>query len=72
MTAMITWAEGLISVAEPPIMSECSVFGVVVGFGLVLPVSPCHTTDGLNSLSKKMLDGTGPHLAPMRARISAA
>ena len=49
---MITWAEGVISVAEP--MSVCSGSGVVVGSGLVLPVSPCHTTDGLKSLSRKM------------------
>ena len=59
MTAIITWAEGVISVAEPPIVSECSVSGVVAGSGLLLPVSPSHTTDGLNNLSKKMLGG--PH-----------
>ena len=72
MTAMITWAEGVISVAEPPIMSVCSGSRVVVRSGLVLPVSPCHTTDGLNDLSKKMLGGTGSRLALMRVRISAA
>ena len=57
MTAIITWAEGVISLAEPPIMSECSVSGSAVGSGLLLPGSPSHTTDGLNSLSKKMLGG---------------
>ena len=51
--AIITWAEGVISVAEPPIMSECSVSGVVAGSGLLLLVSPSHTTDGLNNLSKR-------------------
>ena len=55
MMAIITWAEGVISVAEPPIVSECSVSGILAGSGLLLPVSPSHTTDGLNSLSKKML-----------------
>ena len=55
MTAIMTWAEGVISVAEPPIMSECSVSGILAGSGLLLPVPPSHTTDGLNSLSKKML-----------------
>ena len=59
MITIITWAEGFISVAEPPIMSECSGSGVMFGPGLVLPVSPSHTTDGFNSLSKKMLGGTG-------------
>ena len=57
MTTIITWAEGVISLAEPPIMSECSVSGSVVGSGLLLPGSPSHTTDGLNSLSEKMLGG---------------
>ena len=55
MMAIITWAEGVISVAEPPIMPECSVSVVVAGSGLLLPVTPSHTTDGLNNLSKKML-----------------
>ena len=59
MTTIITWAEGVISVAELPIMSECSVSGVVAKSGLLLPVSPSHTTDGLNSLSKKILGGQG-------------
>ena len=59
MTAIITWAEGVISVAEPPIVSEYSVSRVVVGSGLFLPVSPSHTTDGLNSLSRKMFGGQG-------------
>ena len=40
-------------------MSECSVSGILAGSGLLLPVSPSHTTDGLNNLSKKML--AGPH-----------
>ena len=55
--AMISWAEDVISVAEPPIVSEYSVSGILAGSGLVLPVSPSHTTDGLNSLSRKMLGG---------------
>ena len=41
--------------AEPPIVSECSVSGSAVGSGLLLFGSPSHTTDGLNNLSKKML-----------------
>ena len=57
MTAIITWAEGVISLAEPPIVSECSVSGSAVGSGLLLFGSPSHTMDGLNSLSKKMLGG---------------
>ena len=57
MMAIMTWAEGVISVAEPPIMSECSVSGILAGSGLLLPVSPSHTADGLNNLSKKMLGG---------------
>ena len=57
--AIISWAEGVILVAEPPIVSECSVSGILAGSGLLLPVSPSHTTDGLNSLSKNMLGG--PH-----------
>ena len=69
---MIRWAEGVILVAEPPMISMCSESGVIVGYGLVLPLSPCHTTDGLKILSRKMLGGTGSHLAPMRARTSAA
>ena len=36
MTAIITWAEGVISLAEPPIVSECSVSGSEVGSGLLL------------------------------------
>ena len=55
--AIIMWAEGVISVVEPPIMSECSVSGILAGSGLLLPVSPSHTMDGLNNLSKKMLGG---------------
>ena len=57
MTAIITWAKGAMSMAEPPIVSECSVSGSVVGSGLLLFGSPSHTTDGLKSLSKKMLGG---------------
>ena len=57
MTAIITWAEGVISLAEPPIVSECLVSGSAVGSGVLLFGSPFHTTDGLNSLSKKMLGG---------------
>src|SRR3954471_24503191 len=57
MTAIIVWAEGAVSLAEPPIMSDCSVSGSAVGSGLLLFGSPSHTTDGLNSLSKKMLGG---------------
>ena len=57
MTAIITWTEGVISLAEPSIVSECSVSGSVVGSGLLLFGSPSHTTDGLNNLSKKMLGG---------------
>ena len=57
MTAIITWDEGVISMAEPPIVSECSVSGVVTGSGLLLPVSPSHTMNGLNRFSRKMLGG---------------
>ena len=53
-------------------MLECSVSGSAVGSGLLLPGSPYHTTDGLNSLSKKMLGGTPSHFALMRARTYAA
>ena len=59
MTAIITWVKGVISVEEPPITSDGSESGVVVGAGLIFPDSPSHTTDGLNSLSKKILGGTG-------------
>ena len=55
--AIISWADCVISVAEPPIVSESSVSGILAGSGLLLPVSPSHATDGLNSLSKKMLGG---------------
>src|SRR3954470_13230865 len=61
MTTIITWAEVVISLVEPPIMSDCSVSDSAVGSGLLLPGSPSHTTDGLNSLSKKMLGGGGLH-----------
>ena len=57
MTAIITWAEDVTSLAEPPVVSECSVSGGAVGSGLLFPDSPSHSMDGLNSLSKKMLGG---------------
>src|SRR4051812_25048399 len=57
MTAIITWAEGVISVAEPPIMSDFSASSGVGRSGLLSAGSPSHVTDGLNSLSKKMLGG---------------
>ena len=69
---MISWAEGVISVAEPPIMSDDLESGGVFGSVLVLPDSPSHTTDGLNSLSRKMVGGTTSRFAPMRARTFAA
>ena len=72
MTAIISWADDVISVVEPPIMSDSLESGDVFGSVLVLPDSPSHITDGLNSLSRNMLGGTGSRLAPMRARISAA
>ena len=55
MTAIISWAEDVTSLAEPPVESECSVSGGAVGSGLLFPDSPSHDMDGLNSLSKKML-----------------
>ena len=70
--AIILWADCVISVAEPPIVSESSVSGILAGSGLLLPVSPSHATDGLKSLSRKMLGGTASRFALMRARISAA
>ena len=72
MTAMISWAEGVILVAEPLITSDGSESGGVFGSVLVLPDSPSHVTDGLNILSRNILGRTGSRLAPMRARISAA
>ena len=72
MTAIISWADVVISLVEPPIMSVSPESGDVFGSVLVLPDSPSHTTDGLNSLSMNMLGGTGSHLAPMQARTSAA
>ena len=72
MTTIIMWAEGVISTAEPPIVSECSVSGVVAGSGLLFAGSPSHATDGLNNLSKKLLGGTASRFAPMRVRTSAA
>ena len=65
MTAIISWAEDVISVAEPPITSEGSEVGVVFGAILMVPDSPSYAMDGLNNLSKKMLGGTGSRLAPM-------
>ena len=70
--AIIMWAEDVISVAEPPIVSDNSVSGILDGSGLLLPVSPSHATDGLKSLSRNMLGGTVSCFAPMRARISVA
>ena len=72
MIAIIPWVDDVISVVEPPIMSDSSESGDVFGSVLVLPDSPSHTTDGLNSLSRNMLGGTGSRLAPIRARTSAA
>ena len=72
MTTIISWAEDVISVVEPPIMSGSSESGDVFRSVLVLPDHPSHTTDGLNSLSRNILGGTGSHLALMQARISAA
>ena len=72
MTAIITWAKDVTSLVEPPIVSECSVSGGAAGSGLLFPDSPSHCTDGLNSLSKKMLGGTALHFAPMRAKTSVA
>ena len=73
MMAIIAWAEGVISLAEPPVVSECSVSGSAVGSGLLLFGSPSHATDDLNNLSKKMLGGgTTSRFALMRARTSAA
>ena len=57
MTAIISWAEDVTSLAKPPAVSEYSVSGSAVGSGLLFPDSPSHDTDGLNSLSKKMLGG---------------
>ena len=57
MTAIITWAEGVISLAEPPIVSDCSASSGVTESGLLFAGSPSHVTDGLNNLSKKVLGG---------------
>ena len=70
--AIISWDECVISVAEPPIVSESLVSGILAGSGLLLPVSPSHVMDGLKSLSRKVLGGTASRFAPMRVRISAA
>ena len=72
MTTMISWAEGVISVAEPSITSDGLESVVVFEAGMVLPNTPSHTMDGLNSLSRNILGGTGSRLVPMRVRISAA
>ena len=72
MTAIISWADVVTSVVEPPIMSVSSESGDVFGSVMVLPDSPSHTTDGLNTLSRNKLGGTRSRLVPMRARISAA
>ena len=55
--AIISWAEGVISMAEPPIVSESSLSGILARSRLLLPVSPSHATDGLKSLSRNMLGG---------------
>ena len=60
---MISWAEGVISVVEPPITSDDLESRGVLGSVLVLPDSPSYTTDGLNNLSRNMLGGTGSRLA---------
>ena len=39
-------------------MSDGLESGVVFGAGLIVSDSPSHATDGLNSLSKKILGGT--------------
>ena len=72
MTAIISWADDVISVVEPPIMSDSSESGDVFGSVLVLLDSPSHITDGLNNLSRNMLGGIGSRLAPIRARTSVA
>ena len=54
---MISWAEEVISVPEPSIVSDGSESGGVFGSVLVLPDSPSRTTDGLNSLSRNILGG---------------
>ena len=73
MTAIIVWADGVVSLAEPPTVSECSVRESAVVSGLLFPDSPSHDTDGLNNLSRKMLGGgTASRFAPMRANTSAA
>ena len=43
--------------AQPPIVSECSVLGGAVGSGLLFPDSSSHNTDGLKSRSRKILEG---------------
>ena len=40
MTAMMRWADGVILVAEPPVMSVCSESGVVVGSGFGVAALP--------------------------------
>ena len=60
MTTIMRWADGVISVAKPLMVSVlCSESEGIIGSGLVLPFSPYHTTDGLKSLSRKILGGTG-------------
>ena len=53
ITAMMRWVDGVISVAEPPMISLCSESWVVFRSGLVFPLSPCHTTDGLKSFPER-------------------
>ena len=57
MTAIIVWADGVVSLAEPPTLSECTVRGSVTVSELLFLDSPSHVMDGLNNLSKKMLGG---------------
>ena len=39
MTAIVSWSEGVMSLAQPPVVSECSVLGDAVGSGLLFPNS---------------------------------
>ena len=71
ITAIISWAEGVISLAEPPIVSEWSELGDAAGSGLLFPDSSSHNMDGLKSRSRKMFGGMASHFAPMRANTSA-
>ena len=58
---------------RPPTESAlCSAAGGVTRSILYALLSPYHTRDGLKSLSKKVLGGTGSRFVPMRARMLAA